>query len=382
MEIDTLVVTGISSKENPQHAVVPPIFLTTTYAQAGLEEFGAYQYSRAHNPTRTQLETLVARLEQSEFAFSFASGMAASSAFFSLFQPGDKILINSNIYGGTFSYLKTYLPQYQIDYELIDDLNELSTAHFSKNIKGIFIETPSNPLLRVTDIARVSRLAHQQGAIVAVDNTFLTPYYQRPLELGADLVIYSATKYFGGHADVIAGLVTTNDASLADKIRFYQINQGAILSPFDAYSLIRGIKTLAIRLDRQAQNTKAIIEFLTAHQAIDQLYFAGSFSDNEQTIQARQASGIGAVISFSLKPAFCVKKFLSALERFDLAASLGGVESLIEHVASMSHQSFSQEILEKLGITNQLVRLAVGIENKNDLIADLKQALGQAEKEV
>ncbi|GFH39791.1 trans-sulfuration enzyme family protein [Lactococcus insecticola] len=380
-KIDTLVVTGISAHDNPENAVVPPIYLTTTYAQANIDELGNFQYSRAHNPTRTQLEKLLAKIENADAAYTFSSGMAAISSFFSLFSPGDKILLNSNIYGGTYSFIRQYLKQYQIEYDLIDDLNEISDNEFSDTVKGIFIETPSNPLLRVTDIAKISALAHKHGAIVAVDNTFLTPYYQEPLTLGADLVIYSATKYFSGHADVIAGFVATNDATLAQKIQFFQINQGAILAPFDAYSLIRGIKTLSVRLDRQEENTLAIIDFLKNHSAAKRVYYAGSHSRLEADIQESQSSGIGAVISFDLADNYDLKTFLKALKRFDLAASLGGVESLIEHVTTMSHKPFDDKLLARIGITDRLLRLAVGIENKADLIADLQNAFDKSKKE-
>ncbi|SKA01476.1 cystathionine beta-lyase [Pilibacter termitis] len=378
MKLDTFVVTGISSKETPHNAVTPPIYLTSTYEQEGLDEFGEYQYSRASNPTRTHLEKLVAGCENARFALAYSSGMAASSAFFSLFQPKDKVLFNSEIYGGTYAFVQKYFQQYGIEYELVENLNEYSLEDFDENVKGIFIETPSNPLLRVSDIQKISDLAHQKGIVVAVDNTFLTPYYQKPLALGADVVVYSATKYFGGHADAIGGLITTNNETLHEKLRFFQINQGAILSPFECYSFIRGIKTLSVRLDRQTENTKAIVAFLQHHKDVENVYFAGSANKAEREIQERQASGIGALISFSLKETIDLDVFLKALQRFDLAASLGGVESLIEHIGKMSHQSFSEEELKILGISNRHLRLAIGIENKEDLIEDLAQALEKA----
>ncbi|GAB2022492.1 PLP-dependent aspartate aminotransferase family protein [Pseudolactococcus yaeyamensis] len=379
-KLDTVVVTGISSQSNPENAVVPPIYLTTTYAQNNIDELGNFQYSRAHNPTRSQLETLLAKIEGADFVYTFSSGMAAISSFFSLFKPGDKLLLNTNIYGGTYAFVRQYLTQYDIAFELIDDLNRLSVDDFTADVAGIFIETPSNPLLRVTDIQKISTLAHQNGTIVAVDNTFLTPYYQKPLELGADLVVYSATKYFSGHADVIAGFVATDDAILAKKINFFQTTQGAILSPFDAYSLIRGIKTLSVRLDRQEFNTLAIIDFLAHHKAVNRVYFAGSYSRDEADIQESQATGIGSVISFDLADDYDLTTFLRHLKRFELAASLGGVESLIEHVTTMSHQAFEADILARIGITTNLLRLAIGIENKTDLIADLHQAFVAAQK--
>ncbi len=244
----------------------------------------------------------------------------------------------------------------------------------------VFIETPSNPLLRVTDIERISELAHKNGALVVMDNTFLTPYYQRPLEHGADVVVYSATKYIGGHADLIAGIVTTNDDELAARIQFMKNTLGATLSPTDAYSLIRGLKTLSVRFDRQSENTLKIIEFLRGNPAVEAVNFAGSHSANEKEIQNRQASGIGAVISIVLKPQYDYKTFARSLELFDLAVSLGGVESLICHPASMTHESYPRELQERIGISQNLLRLAIGIENADDLIADLTAALEKSKK--
>jgi cystathionine beta-lyase len=380
MDIETLVVQGISPEDNEVRAVVSPIYLTSTFAQAGLDEFGEFQYARATNPTRANLENVVAKLEGSTHALAFASGMAASAAFFALFKPGEKILINSNVYGGTYAYVKKILPQYGINYELVDDLNEVTEKDLTDDVKGIFIETPSTPLLRVTDIQRLSDLAHEKNIIVGIDNTFLTPYFQKVLDLGADVGIYSATKYFSGHADVIAGLITTSRDDLFEELKFQQINTGGILSPFDSYSLIRGIKTLSVRYDRQIENTKAILKFLLANEGVSKVFYAGSYSEREKQIQESQAKEIGAVLSFDLADGYDVDTFLKALNIFELAPSLGGVESLIEHVAKMSHQSFSVEERAKLGISDSTLRLAIGIESKNDLIEDLAQAFDRAKR--
>jgi len=380
MDFETLVVQGIPPEDNALHAVVPPIYLTTTFAQKSLEEFGEYQYTRGANPTRTALEKLVAKIEGSEFAFAFATGMSATAAFFSLFKTGDKILLNSNVYGGTYAYVKKTFPKYGIDYALIDDLNTLTESDLTDNVRGIFIETPSNPLLRVTDIRKISALAHKKGILVGIDNTFLTPYYQSCLALGADVGIYSATKYFSGHADVTAGLITTDRADLAEELRFELINQGAVLSPFDCYSLIRGIKTLSVRFDKQTENTIGILELLKTHPGVSKLYYAGSYSEEEKKIQESQARGIGAVISFDLAEGYCPNEFVKALKIFELAPSLGGVESLIEHVASMSHRSFSPEERAALGIVDSQLRLAIGIESLKDLTEDLEQAFEKAKK--
>ena len=376
MKIDTLIVKGIEAKNNPHGAVVPPIYLATTFAQDGLDDFQTYAYSRSANPTRNAFEELFAKFEDSKYAFALASGMAATSAVFNLLKSGDKVLLNSNVYGGTYRYANGIFANFGIKFELVDDLNKIS--RLDEDVKMIFIETPSNPLLRVTDIARLAELARKNGALVVVDNTFLTPYYQKALKFGADIVVYSATKYIGGHADVIAGIVTTNDDALAERIAFMKNTLGATLSPADAYNLIRGLKTLSVRFDRQSENTLKIVEFLEKNSAVKAVYYAGSFSAEEKRIQNAQASGIGALISLELKDGYDYKIFAKSLELFDLAVSLGGVESLICHPASMTHESYSPQLQAQIGITQGLLRLAVGIENSDDLIADLEQAINKA----
>ena len=378
MKIDTLIVKGIEAKSNPYNAVIPPIYLASTFVQESLDDFGKYAYSRGANPTRNAFEELFAKFEGSKYAFALASGMAATSAAFALLKSGDRVLLNNNVYGGTYRYVSGIFKNQGINYDLVDDLNLIT--EIPSDVKMVFIETPSNPLLRVTDIERISELAHKNGALVVMDNTFLTPYYQRPLEHGADVVVYSATKYIGGHADLIAGIVTTNDDELAARIQFMKNTLGATLSPTDAYSLIRGLKTLSVRFDRQSENTLKIIEFLRSNPAVEAVNFAGSHSASEKKIQDRQASGIGAVISLVLKPQYDYKIFARSLELFDLAVSLGGVESLICHPASMTHESYPRELQERIGISQNLLRLAIGIENADDLIADLTAALEKSKK--
>lgn len=378
MKIDTLIVKGIEAKSNPYNAVIPPIYLASTFVQESLDDFGKYAYSRGANPTRNAFEELFAKFEGSKYAFALASGMAATSAAFALLKSGDRVLLNNNVYGGTYRYVSGIFENQGVNYDLVDDLN--SITEIPSDVKMVFIETPSNPLLRVTDIERISELAHKNGALVVMDNTFLTPYYQRPLEHGADVVVYSATKYIGGHADLIAGIVTTNDDELAARIQFMKNTLGATLSPTDAYSLIRGLKTLSVRFDRQSENTLKIIEFLRGNPAVEAVNFAGSHSASEKKIQNRQASGIGAVISIVLKPQYDYKTFARSLKLFDLAVSLGGVESLICHPASMTHESYPCELQERIGISQNLLRLAIGIENADDLIADLTAALEKSKK--
>jgi len=378
MKLDTLIVKGIEAKHNPFGAVVPPVYLATTFVQEGLDGFGEFAYSRGANPTKQAFDELFAKVEGSKYAFSFGSGMAATAAAFSLLKTGDKVLLNNNVYGGTFRYVSNVFASQGISYEAVDDLNLLEEKDIAENVRAIFIETPSNPLLRVTDIRRIADIAHKRGILVIADNTFLTPYYQKLFDFGVDIVVYSATKYIGGHADVIAGIVTTNDDALAERIAFMKNTLGATLSPADAYNLIRGLKTLSVRFDRQSENTLKIVEFLEKNSAVKTVYYAGSFSAEEKRIQNAQASGIGALISLELKDGYDYKIFAKSLELFDLAVSLGGVESLICHPASMTHESYSPQLQAQIGITQGLLRLAVGIENSDDLIADIAQAINKA----
>ena len=378
MKLDTLIVKGIEAKHNPFGAVVPPVYLATTFVQEGLDGFGEFAYSRGANPTKQAFDELFAKVEGSKYAFSFGSGMAATAAAFSLLKTGDKVLLNNNVYGGTFRYVSNVFASQGISYEAVDDLNLLEEKDIAENVRAIFIETPSNPLLRVTDIRRIADIAHKRGILVIADNTFLTPYYQKLFDLGVDIVVYSATKYVGGHADVIAGIVTVNDDALAEKIKFARNTFGGIISPMDAYYLIRGLKTLSVRFDRQTQNTHKIIEFLKSHEAVNAVHYAGSHSQLEKQIQARQASDIGAVISLELNEKYDYKIFAKSLELFDLAVSLGGVESLICQPSSMTHESYPKELQDKIGIKPNLLRLAIGVENADDLIADLAQAIKKA----
>ncbi|BBN99814.1 trans-sulfuration enzyme family protein [Sporolactobacillus terrae] len=380
MKIDSLIVKGIDAKDNPDHAVVPPIYLATTYVQEDLHDFQSYAYARGGNPTRNNLEHLFSKIEQADYAYAFASGMAAVSAVFSLLHSGDKVLLNNNVYGGTYRYASNLFRDRGINYELVHDFNDLTAEDLDDDVAALYVETPSNPLLRVADIQRLAAVAHQKGKLLIVDNTFLTAYYQNPLALGADVVLYSATKYLSGHADVLAGLVATNQESIAVKLKFLQNTLGGILSPTDSYALIRGIKTLSVRLDRQEENTDRIIKFFSTHPGIEHLYYPGSFSREEKAIQERQASGHGSVISIRLTPEYDQDRFVAALSLFDLAVSLGGVESLICQPATMTHESFDADLQQKIGITKGLLRLAIGIENGEDLLEDLTQALDKAKQ--
>lgn len=378
MKIDSLVVQGLPAEENENGAIVPPIYLASTYIQKSLSTFQDFAYARGGNPTRQNLEKLIAKLEGVNYGFAFSSGMAATSTAFNLLKQGDKVLLNNNVYGGTYRYLDQIFHQQGLTYELIDDLNVLTEADLTPDVRAIFIETPSNPLLRVTDIKKIAAIAHKKDILVIVDNTFMTPYLQKPFELGADIVVYSATKYLSGHADNISGLITVHDDKLAARIKVLQNTLGNILSPTDSYNLIKGIKTLTIRIDKQQENTEKVITFLKEHKSISSIHYPGSASSYEAELQATQANGNGAVLSFELIPEADPETFVTSLELFDLAVSLGGVESLICHPASMTHESYDTELQNKIGITQGLLRLAVGIENAEDLVNDLKQALDKA----
>lgn len=380
MKIESLIVQGIPAKNNENGAIVPPIYLASTYVQPSIEEHQTYAYGRGGNPTRNALEELISKIEGVDYGFAFASGMAATTTAFNLFKSGDKILVNSNVYGGTYRYLDTVFQQQELRYELVDDFNLLSEEDIDTTVKALFIETPSNPLLQVTDIQRLAAIAHQKGILIIVDNTFATPYLQKPFELGADIVLYSATKYLSGHADVIAGLLTVADSGLAARIKHLQNTLGNILSPFDSYSLIRGIKTLSVRMDRQEANTVKILAFLKEHEAIARLNYPGSASPEEAAIQKRQTRGNGSVFSIELTEEYNPLKFVEELDLFDLAVSLGGVESLVCHPSTMTHESYAIELQEKIGISAGLFRFAIGIEHVDDLINDLAQALDLAKK--
>lgn len=353
-----------------------PIYQTSTYGQPALYEKGSWEYSRSGNPTRAALEKLVADLEHGSAAFGFASGMAAITAVFQLFNSGDKILLCANVYGGTFRLLDTVFKQFKLNFECVDtsDLSKVEEK-ITEDVKAIYVETPSNPLLNITDLKAVADLAHKHQILSIVDNTFLTPYLQQPLDFGIDIVIHSATKYLGGHSDVVAGLVVVNSQELADKVYFVQNTAGTIVGPFDAFLLLRGIKTLAVRLDRHCENAQKLAEFLDKTDGVTKVYYPGLKTHQGYEIHQRQAKNGGAMISFELDDKHDVKKFFSALDTILLAESLGGVESLICHPASMTHAALSEEEQLKAGITKNLIRFSVGIEAFEDLRDDLDNAI-------
>jgi cystathionine beta-lyase len=358
-----------------------PIYQTATYKYESFGKFKGYEYSRSANPTRTALESAAAELERGSRGFAFASGMAAVNAVFSLLKSGDKILTSPTVYGGTFRLIESIFKNFGIGY-IFADMSDAAAVEkaITPEVKAIFLETPSNPLLFVSPLEKIAAVAKERGIITIADNTFMTPYLQRPLELGIDISLHSATKYLGGHSDVVAGLVIVKDPVLAEQIAFVQNSAGAVLHAFDSFLLIRGIKTLALRMDRHTENAQKAAEFLSAHSLVKEVHYPGLKNFPHYAMNAAQAKNGGAMLSFEVAENVCVKKFLSSLEMVILAESLGGVESLVCHPDTMTHASMPPEIRAAAGITQNLVRMSVGVENADDIISDLNSALEIAKK--
>ena len=379
--IESALIHGGIYGDEHTGAVNVPIYQTSTYEQQGIGQNKGWEYSRTGNPTRAALEALIAELEGGTHGFAFGSGMAALTAVLSLFKSGDKIIISSNVYGGTFRVLDKIFKNFNITYSIEDTTNlESLNTKVTPDVKAILVETPANPLLTITDLHGVAEIAKKHGILSIVDNTFMTPYLQRPIESGIDIVVHSATKYLGGHSDVVAGLAVVHDKTLAERLAFIQNATGGVLGPFDSFLLIRGIKTLGVRLDRHTENTLKIAKWLTTLDSVKKVYYPGLETAQGYEINKKQAKNGGAMISFELKENYDYKKFFSSLGLIALAESLGGVESLACHPASMTHASIPREIREKVGITDGLIRLSVGIESADDLIADLTQAIEKAGK--
>ncbi|MHC1772229.1 MAG: PLP-dependent aspartate aminotransferase family protein [Flexilinea sp.] len=382
MKLNSKLIHGGIDGDELTGAVNIPIYQTSTYKQSSLGVHKGYEYSRTGNPTRAALEKLVADLEEGSAGFAFASGMAAITAVFSLFHSGDKIIISSNVYGGTFRVLDKIFSNFGIGYKIIDTTDLLLLEHeISNDVKTILIESPANPLLTITDIRAVADIAKRHGILSIVDNTFMTPYLQRPLALGIDIVLHSATKYLGGHSDVIGGLVVVNNDALAEKIHFIQNATGGILQPFDSFLLIRGIKTLGLRMERHSENALIVAKFLQGHNAVRKVYYPGLQDHPGYEINRNQAESGGGMISFELDSAHDLRIFFESLKLVTLAESLGGVESLICHPATMTHASIPFEIRQKVGITDNLIRLSVGIEDSLDIVDDLQNAIQKSKME-
>jgi cystathionine beta-lyase/cystathionine gamma-synthase len=376
LAIESKLIHGGIDGDETTGAVCVPVYQTSTYKQDGLGKDRGWEYSRTGNPTRAALEKLIADLEEGQYGMAFASGLAAITTVLSLFKQGDRLVVSDNIYGGTFRILDNVFNNFGIEYTIVDtsDLRQVEEA-ITDDVKAVYIETPANPLLTVTDIRAVADIAKTKDKLVIVDNTFLTPYLQRPLTLGADIVIHSGTKYLGGHSDTISGFVVVNDKALADRLYYLQNAIGGILSPWDSFLVIRGIKTLGVRMDRHVENAGKIAQWLEDSGYVEKVYYPGLKSDPGYEVQKKQADGAGAMISFVLDKKYDYRKFFENIKLVTLAESLGGVESLACHPASMTHAAIPKEIREKVGIVDELIRLSVGIENVGDLIADLKQAI-------
>jgi len=354
-----------------------PIYQSATFRHPGLNQTTGYDYSRVQNPTREELESTIAILESGKHGFAFSSGMAAVSTVLSLFEPGQHIVVSDDLYGGTYRLFEEIYKRYGIEFTYADTscIHQLEKA-LKSTTAAIFIETPSNPMMKVTDIEAVAGIAKSEKLLTIVDNTFLTPYFQRPLELGADIVIHSGTKYLGGHNDTLAGFIIVNNDDLAERIRLIQKSEGAVLAPFDSWLILRGIKTLGIRLEKQEKNALAVAEWLRGHKKVERVYYVGLNDHEGYEISKRQASGFGAMISFSVKDTSLVEHVLKRVRVIIFAESLGGVESLITYPIVQTHSAIPEEMRERLGVNDKLLRLSVGIENVNDIINDLEQALG------
>jgi cystathionine beta-lyase/cystathionine gamma-synthase len=374
-EFETLLIRGAFDTDPATGALTPPIYQTATYKQFELGVEQRFDYSRSANPTRALLEDRIALLEEGRHGYAFSSGMAAITAVLCLFRSGDEILVPRDLYGGTLRLLDAHFKNFGLSWRAVDttDLDSLTRA-FSPSTRAIILESPTNPTLRVSDIAAVCEIARSRAALSIVDNTFLTPYFQRPITMGADIVIHSATKYLAGHNDVLAGLVVLKDDALAEEFLMIQKSTGGVLAPFDSYLLLRGIKTLAVRLDREAGSALAIAKWLSARPEATRVYYPGLETDPGYGINSRQADAAGGLLSFDLDEKHDIKKFTSSLELFTLAESLGSVESMACHPATMSHASISAEMREEMGISYRLIRLAVGLEGLPSLIGDLEKA--------
>lgn len=378
MGFSTIAIHAGNEPDPTTGAVSVPIYQTSTYAQDGLGRHKGYEYARTQNPTRAALERNIAALEGADFGFAFASGMSATDAVLKLVKAGEHVILGDNTYGGTFRLFNRVLSNYGVEFDLVDTTDHSAVERaFKPNTKMLFVETPTNPVMSVTDLAAVSEIAHAQGARVVCDNTFMSPYLQRPLEFGVDIVVHSTTKYLNGHSDSVGGFVALSDPVDAEWIGFIQNSVGAILSPFDSFLVLRGTKTLAVRMQAHDRNGRLVASFLAEHPKVQKVYYPGLASHPQHELAARQQKGFGGMVAFETGSLDNAKKVLEGVKLCVLGESLGGVESLISHPATMTHASVPIEKREQLGITDGLVRISVGIEDVEDIIADLDQALNQ-----
>ena len=365
-----------SEPDEATGAVTVPIYQTSTYAQESLGKHKGYEYARTQNPTRSALERNIAALEGARFGFAFASGMAAIDATLRLIKKDEHVVVSDNTYGGTARLFNRILSNYGVTFDYVDTSEPLNVeAAIKPNTKMVFIETPTNPIMTVTDLKEVSEIAHRAGARVVCDNTFMSPYLQRPLEFGCDIVVHSTTKYLNGHSDGVGGIVVLNDEHDAEWIGFVQNSAGAILSPFDSWLVMRGTKTLALRMEQHDKSGRAVAAFLEEHPKVRKVYYPGSASHPQHALARRQQHGFGGMVAFDVGSIEAARTVLESVKLCTLAESLGGVETLISHPATMTHASVDEAKRRRLGITDGLVRISVGIEDTDDIIADLDQAL-------
>ncbi len=379
LQFNSKTIHGGQQPDRGYGAVMPPVYLTSTYAQSTPGGHKGYEYSRTHNPTRTALEAALASIEDGTHGFCFGSGMAAIDAVIKLLSPGDEVISTNDLYGGSYRIFTKIFEDFGIGFHFVDMQNPANVAaKINAKTKLIWIETPTNPMMNVVDIEALHKLVVEKDILMAVDNTFASPYLQQPLTMGADIVMHSATKYLGGHSDVILGALVVRDATLAERLSFIQNASGAVCGPLDAFLVLRGIKTLHVRMQRHCENGEKIAHFLADHPKVDKVYWPGFTTHPNHEVAKRQMNGFGGMISFVLTDNSLEKatKTVEQLQLFTLAESLGGVESLAGHPASMTHASIPKAEREKSGVVDGLIRLSVGIEDSEDLIQDLKQALG------
>ena len=380
MKFNTKTIHAGQEPERTSGAVMPPIFQTSTYAQKAPNDHQGYDYARVGNPTRTALEKLIAGLENADQGICFSSGVAAIDAIIRMLKPGDHVVASDDLYGGTYRLFTKMFEPVGISFSFVDMSDSaLVEGAINENTKLIWIETPTNPLLRIADINTISKIAKKRSILTAVDNTFASPYLQQPLDLGADIVLHSTTKYLGGHSDTIGGAIATSNKEVEENLRFQIKTTGAVPGPMDCYLVLRGIKTLSVRVQRSVENAKEIVKWLTKCPEIATVNYPGLTSHPQHELAKKQMHDFGAMVSFSLKDNSieAANSLMSKTKVFTLAESLGGVESLISHPASMTHGSIPKEVREKAGLYDSLIRLSVGIEDAEDLIADLKQSLNK-----
>ncbi len=377
MKFNTKTIHGGQIKEKAYGAVMPPIYQTSTYSQKSPGEHSGYEYSRTQNPTRHALERSIACLENAKYGLAFSSGLSAIDAIMKLFSPGDEIISTNDLYGGSYRLFEKVFKKFGLKFIFIDlrNLDHIEKVITSKT-KLIWVETPTNPMINIIDIRSLSKICKSNNLLLAVDNTFSTPFLQKPIDLGADIVMHSATKFLAGHSDVILGLLALSNDELAEKLFFMQNSSGAICGPMDSFLTLRGIKTLHVRMQRHCENARVIANYLKKHDKVNNVYWPGFENHPNHNVAKSQMNDFGGMISFTVKGNFdVVKKITSSFKVFTLAESLGGVESLVNHPATMTHASIPKEERDKIGITDNLIRLSVGIEDISDLVNDTEQAI-------